>query len=81
MCAMSLQWRYRAPQYLDNPVEQQLVNMMSGFRTKYMMFRHTPYTEREIKSVESRLHSEWLSLEARLGEWPPPFTRELWDQT
>ena len=59
-------------------VEVQLVNMMSGFRTRYLQFRHTPYTRQECQVAERKLMGEWLSLVARLGEWPPPFTEKLW---
>ena len=60
MCARSLEKLYKSPHHLalPYPVEEQLVNMMSGFRTKYMMFRHTPYTDKERMSVERALHSE-----------------------
>ena len=83
MYAKSLEWLYKSPYHLalPYPVEEQLVNMMSGFRTKYMMFRHTPYSDKEREHVERALYPEWFTLVARLGEWPPPFTRELWDRT
>ena len=83
MCARSLEKMYRGPHHrvLPYPVEEQLVNMMSGFRTKYMMFRHTRYSDKEREHTERALYSEWLGLVARLGEWPPPFTRDRWDQT
>ena len=83
MCARSLEWLYARPYHLplNYPVEEQLVNMMSGFRTKYMIFRHTPYSDREREHQQRALYSEWFTLVARLGEWPPPFTKDQWDQT
>ena len=83
MCAKSLEKLYKAPYELPRnyPVEEQLVNMMSGFRTKYMVFQHTPYSDREREHMKRALYSEWFTLVARLGEWPPPFTKDLWDRT
>ena len=70
MCAKSLEWLYKGPHplALPYPVEEQVVNMMSGFRTKYMVFRHTPYSDRERESRQRALYSEWFTLVARLGE-------------
>ena len=83
MCKKSMKWLYKAPLPFEPPysVEIQLVNMMSGFMTRYLQFRHTPYTRKECKRVERKLMGEWLSPVARLGEWPPPFTDKLWKQT
>ena len=41
---------------------------------------HLVHSKR-MSECREKLHSEWPSLVARLGQWPPPFTRELWDQT